>query len=72
MKVCIQWIPIIYIYSKRNNEDDILFIDLYFCELDTIEETRGKIIQELYNFIRDLEWVDNNTYEEEIEKMKTE
>lgn len=50
-------------------------IDLYIVELE-IEKLKDSlynaILKELYNIRRDTEWVNNGTYNEEMEKMKQE
>ena len=52
-----------------------IMIDLYIVERD-IEKLKvslyNAILKELYNIGRDTEWVNNGTYNEEMEKMKQE
>ncbi len=52
-----------------------IMIDLYIVELN-MEKLKNAIydaiLKELYNIGRDTEWVNNGTYNEEMEKMKQE
>ena len=52
----------------------IFYIDIYGCYLSLDEEIYGAVIQELYNFKRDAEWINIsiNKYHLEMEKMRKE
>lgn len=58
-----------FIYDKKYN---LLYIDLYFCETYIENEVYELILQELYNFKRDVEWIieGENVYNEKITEMK--
>ena len=52
-----------------------IMIDLYIVEIDNgklKDAIYNAILKELYNIGRDTEWVNNGTYNEEMEKMKQE
>ena len=58
-----------FIYYKKLN---LLYIDLYYCETYVEDEVSEYILQELYNFKRDAEWVCEGTdvYDNHINEMK--
>jgi hypothetical protein len=51
-----------------------LCFDIYDCESLDREQLYGFIIQELFNFQRDIEWLDEgaDVYEAKMEEMKKE
>ena len=67
-----------YMYSdysdiKSNyilNSDKLLYIDVYGCYGMDIEILKGRILQELRNLKRDVSWVVNDTYEENMKIMQ--
>ena len=59
------------VFAAENEEPDTsLFIDIYDCEFLEREDLYGLIIQELFNFQRDIEWVEEGVYDDKLEEMK--
>ena len=56
--------------AKNEKPVTALYIDIYDCEFLEHEDLYGFIIQELFNFQRDIEWVEEGVYDEKLEEMK--
>ena len=56
--------------DENGNPAASLFIDIYDCKFLGHEELYGLIIQELFNFKRDIEWVEEGIYDEKLKEME--
>ena len=56
-----------YIFIPYTGAD--FMIDMYNCEYTTYEDIYENVIQELFNFRRDAQWVVEGTYEENMKEM---
>lgn len=56
--------------DENGNPAASLFIDIYDCKFLGYEELYGLIIQELFNFKRDIEWVEEGIYDEKLKEME--
>lgn len=58
-----------YLWS-RHEDHAMLFVDIYDTEAKGAAFVYLRIVQEIYNFMRDAQWVVDGVYEEEMQKME--
>lgn len=61
-----------YYFIKETKTRNNLIITLHNCQNIAIDEIKNRVIQEIYNFARDIRWLSNGEYDENLEEMKDE